>query len=128
MSDKSEVKPARPASARKPRAKSDTPAADADDAFGAGIVDEAPTAAEPPPEPDPPAPTAAEPPARRPAPPRAEPEAEDRPKPRPVAVDPNEHGVDAETNSRYEEIKRGNTYITELQHMTIAQLQAAAKA
>jgi transcription termination factor Rho len=42
-------------------------------------------------------------------------------------VDPNEHGFDAETNSRYEEIKKGNTYITELQHMTIVQLQQAAK-
>ncbi len=42
-------------------------------------------------------------------------------------IDPNEHGFDAETNSRYEEIKKGNTYITELQHMTIAQLQKAAK-
>ncbi|MBX9581394.1 MAG: transcription termination factor Rho [Gemmataceae bacterium] len=51
---------------------------------------------------------------------------ETRNSPRPV-VDPNEHGFDAETNSRYEEIKRGNTYITQLQHMTIAQLQAAAK-
>ena len=47
--------------------------------------------------------------------------------PAPVRVDPNEQGFDAETNSRYEEIKRGNTYITELQHMTIAQLQKAAK-
>ncbi len=47
--------------------------------------------------------------------------------PVPVRVDPNEQGFDAETNSRYEEIKRGNTYITELQHMTIAQLQKAAK-
>jgi transcription termination factor Rho len=43
------------------------------------------------------------------------------------SIDPNEHGFDAETNSRYEEIKKGNTYITELQHMTIAQLQKAAK-
>ncbi len=42
-------------------------------------------------------------------------------------VDPNEHGFDAETNSRYEQIKKGNTYITELQHMTIVQLQKAAK-
>src|SRR5437763_3928140 len=125
MSDKPEVKPARPASARKPRPRSDAPPADADDAFGAGIVDE-PPAAESPAEPEPappPAPRAAEPPARRPAPP----EPDDRPKPRPP-VDPNEHGFDAETNSRYEEIKRGNTYITELQHMTIVQLQAAAKA
>jgi transcription termination factor Rho len=42
-------------------------------------------------------------------------------------VDPNEYGFDAETNSRYEEIKRGSTYITQLQQMTLAQLQAAAK-
>ena len=45
----------------------------------------------------------------------------------PTRIDPNEHGFDAETNSRYEEIKKGNTYITELQHMTMAQLQKAAK-
>ncbi|HEX4612128.1 MAG TPA: transcription termination factor Rho, partial [Urbifossiella sp.] len=43
------------------------------------------------------------------------------------AIDPNEHGFDAETNSRYEEIKRGNTFITQLQHMTMVQLQTAAK-
>ncbi len=52
------------------------------------------------------------------------------PKPSPSAadrmVDPNERGFDAETNSRYEEIKRGNTYITQLQQMTLAQLQAGA--
>ena len=41
-------------------------------------------------------------------------------------IDPNERGFDAETNSRYEEIKRGNTYITQLQQMTLAQLQEAA--
>ena len=41
-------------------------------------------------------------------------------------IDPNERGFDAETNSRYEEIKRGNTYITQLQQMTLAQLQAGA--
>jgi transcription termination factor Rho len=41
-------------------------------------------------------------------------------------VDPREHGFDAETNSRFEEIKRGNTYITQLQQMTLAQLQEAA--
>jgi len=45
----------------------------------------------------------------------------------PVRVDPNEHGFDAETNSRYEAIKKGNTYISELQHMTIAQLQKTAR-
>ncbi len=72
----------------------------------------------------------------RPVPPRAPtsfhrndsspPDGEERRRPHPV-VDPNEHGFDAETNSRYEEIKKGNTYITELQHMTIVQLQQAAK-
>ena len=41
--------------------------------------------------------------------------------------DPNERGFDAETNSRYEEIKRGNTHITQLQQMTLTQLQQAAK-
>ena len=48
-------------------------------------------------------------------------------RPRVRRVDPNEHGFDAETNSRYEEIKRGSTYITELQQMTMAQLQKIAK-
>jgi transcription termination factor Rho len=43
-------------------------------------------------------------------------------------IDPNERGFDAETNSRYEEIKRGSTYITQLQQMSLAQLQEAAKA
>src|SRR5262249_10673444 len=36
-------------------------------------------------------------------------------------------GFDAETNSRYEEIKRGATYISELQQMTMAQLLKLAK-
>jgi transcription termination factor Rho len=36
-------------------------------------------------------------------------------------------GYDSEVNNRYEEIKRGDTYITELQQMTMAQLQAMAK-
>src|SRR5947208_16526611 len=111
MSDsKPEVKPARPASARKPRAKGDAAPADAEESFGAGIVDESPAPAapaEPEPPPPPPAPKAAEPPARRPAPPpRADQPADDRPKP-PPPVDPNEHGFDAETNPRYEESKRG---------------------
>ena len=100
-------KPTRAASSRarpKSRAEDARPAAD-DDGFAAGIVDEAPAPAPPP--------AAAESsPAQRGDGPR---------------VDPNEHGFDAETNSRYEEIKRGNTYITELQHMTIAQLQKSAK-
>jgi transcription termination factor Rho len=36
-------------------------------------------------------------------------------------------GYDDEVNSRYEEIKRGGTYITELQHMTMVQLQQLAR-
>jgi len=36
-------------------------------------------------------------------------------------------GFDAEVNSRYEEIKRGGTYITELQQMSMAQLLKAAR-
>jgi transcription termination factor Rho len=43
------------------------------------------------------------------------------------SVDPREKGFDAETNSRYEDIKKGNTYITQLQQMTLTQLQDAAK-
>src|SRR5204863_99428 len=80
----------------------------------AGIIDEAPAEAPPvaPPEPAPPAraeelPT----PAAKAAP------APERPAPAAGAppVDPNEYGFDAETNSRYEEIKRGSTFITQLQ-------------
>ncbi len=36
-------------------------------------------------------------------------------------------GFDAETNHRYEEIKRGGTFITELQQMTMAQLLVTAR-
>src|SRR3954470_7951868 len=36
-------------------------------------------------------------------------------------------GFDPEVNSRYEEIKRGGTYITQLQQMTMAQLLKTAK-
>src|SRR5438874_680634 len=104
MSDtKSESsKTARPAATRtRSKAKSDeTRPAPEDDGFATGIVDAVPA-----------------PPAAGSTPPRTE----------GAQVDPNEHGFDAETNSRYEEIKRGNTYITELQHMTIAQLQKSAK-
>ncbi len=42
-------------------------------------------------------------------------------------IDPDEHGFDAETNLRFEQIKRGNTYISELQHMTIPQLHKTAR-
>jgi transcription termination factor Rho len=38
-----------------------------------------------------------------------------------------DYGFDAETNSRYEEIKRGSTYISQLQQMTLAQLQQIAR-
>jgi transcription termination factor Rho len=41
--------------------------------------------------------------------------------------DPNERGFTAETNSRFEEIKKGNTYISQLQQMTLAQLQQMAR-
>ncbi len=113
-----------------PPAPPPAPPAD-EDSFSAGIVDEnlavpaAPIAAESPPA----EPTEA-PPAEAP---RAEtPRAEATVLPAPVTsppvrIDPHEHGFDAETNSRYEEIKKGNTYITELQHMTIAQLQKTAR-
>ena len=105
-----------------------------DDGFAAGIVDEGaapvlPPTAEPATVPSlaveqKPAERAerGEPRQEQPAPETPRPPRQDGPR-----VDPNEHGFDAETNSRYEEIKKGNTYITELQHMTIAQLQKAAK-
>jgi len=41
-------------------------------------------------------------------------------------VDPTESGFDAETQSRFDEIKRGSTYITELQQMSTAQLLESA--
>jgi transcription termination factor Rho len=132
---------AAPSEEPRPAAAAPTPAAD-DDGFSAGIVDE-PTpavqvvapppaeapATEPAPAPRTPAPRAD---THRSEPPRAEPPRSEatRPEPSrdgPARVDPNEHGFDAETNSRYEEIKKGNTYITQLQHMTIAQLQKAAR-
>jgi transcription termination factor Rho len=137
MSDtKSEsAKSARPAASRsRAKAKSDAVPVEEprttpvdDDGFATGIVDEPTPVAEQPPEP-PPAPVAPPEPEAK-APPRAEPPSEYHRAPRHDGhrVDPNEHGFDAETNSRYEEIKKGNTYITELQHMTIVQLQKAAK-
>src|SRR6266852_2258049 len=36
-------------------------------------------------------------------------------------------GYDEEVNNRYEEIKRGGTHISELQHMTMPQLLKTAK-
>jgi transcription termination factor Rho len=64
------------------------------------------------------APAAAEP---APAPPQAPAKAEAK------AEDTGEYGFDAETNSRYEEIKRGATHISELQQMTMTQLLNIAK-
>ena len=48
----------------------------------------------------------------------------------PLAAPPPETGFvgyDAETNTRYEEIKHGKTYIVELQQMTMVQLQQFAR-
>src|SRR5262249_15402927 len=46
----------------------------------------------------------------------------------PPTRDNEEHiGFDAETNNRYEQIKRGETHISELQQMTMAQLLKVAK-
>jgi transcription termination factor Rho len=144
MSDtKSEsAKPARATGTRsRAKAKSEAapveeprpaPSAD-DDGFATGIVDEPAPVAVKPPEP-PPAPVAPPEPETRPAPRAEAPRPEPTPPEPPRApryetgrADSNEHGFDAETNSRYEEIKKGNTYITELQHMTIVQLQKASK-
>ena len=102
------------------------PSAEDEPAFGAGLIDEPAPAPEAVPEP------VAETPAAPPAPPAVEPAPRPAPPARPASpqrgrVDPNESGFDAETNSRYEEIKRGSTYITELQQMSLAQLQTAAK-
>jgi transcription termination factor Rho len=59
---------------------------------------------------------------------RAGPPSDERP-PRPAtpAAEEGFVGYDEEVNSRYEEIKRGGTYITELQHMTMVQLQQLAR-
>src|SRR5437868_3558995 len=72
-------------------------------------------------------PTHAEPRTQRPVR-RPQPEG-DGPPPRPTTPAGEEGflGFDEEVNNRYEEIKRGGTYITELQHMTMVQLQKLAK-
>ena len=52
----------------------------------------------------------------------------DQPAPAATTVAEDEHiGFDAETNNRYEQIKRGETHISELQQMTMAQLVKVAK-
>jgi transcription termination factor Rho len=106
---KAEPKTPRPAPPRPTRPKADAPPPEADgESFGAGVLEEPPKPAPAPP------PAPAKPPAARPARPQA-PEGE------------GFVGYDEETNSRYEEIKHGKTYITELQHMTMVQLQKLAK-
>jgi transcription termination factor Rho len=123
---RSRAKAEPPPPAEEPRTPPPPAVVSEDDGFAAGIVDDPPPplpkteavaapVPAPPVEAKPTVPIAALPPAT-PAPRSASPR-----------VDPNEVGFDAETNSRYEEIKKGNTYITELQHMTIPQLQKAAK-
>jgi transcription termination factor Rho len=44
-----------------------------------------------------------------------------------IPTDPNERGFTADTNSRYEEVKKGKTYITDLQQMSLTQLQKMAR-
>src|SRR5256885_617894 len=58
---------------------------------------------------------------------RFSPEGDGRPRNATPAAEEGFVGYDEEVNSRYEEIKRGGTYITELQHMTMVQLQQLAK-
>jgi transcription termination factor Rho len=71
--------------------------------------------------------THAEPRSQRPAR-RPTPEADGQPaRPNTPAGEEGFLGYDEEVNNRYEEIKRGGTYITELQQMTMAQLQKLAK-
>src|SRR5262245_59460057 len=47
--------------------------------------------------------------------------------PAPPGDDDAAYGFDEEVNSRYEEVKRGSTYISELQQMTMPQLLKVAK-
>src|SRR5437868_6697428 len=67
---------------------------------------------------------------RRPAAPAGEPEAvatDAAPPARPAGGYDDYSGFDEEINSRYEEIKRGSTHISELQQMTMPQLLKIAK-
>ena len=78
-----------------------------------------------PPRPNPPRP------APRPRPPQDVQPADGAPPPSaprgPGATDSGFIGYDEVTNTRYEEVKRGRTYITVLQQMTMVQLQKLAK-
>src|SRR3954465_13119136 len=58
---------------------------------------------------------------------RFAPEADGRPRGVTPAAEEGFVGYDEEVNTRYEEIKRGGTHITELQHMTMPQLLKTAK-
>ncbi len=92
----------------------------------ASVVTEADLSETEAPPPEPPAESAAE---RDGAPEVAEaprPE-QHRPAPRGRDFDDEPHGFDEEVNSRYEEIKRGSTHISELQQMTMPQLLKIAK-
>ena len=102
---KAEVKPPRPSPPRT-RPKSDPPTDSDSSTFGAGLDldDSSKSAAQN-------GQAARTPPA----------------KPNTGAVDGGFVGYDEATNNRYEEIKHGKTYITELQQMTMVQLQKLAK-
>ncbi len=102
--------------------------ADEPDGFGSGLLDDAGPMPEPaqvpaPPPPPPPPPVEVPPPELVPTPGKGD--VADRP--HPAHAHREGYGFDAETNSRYEEVKRGSTYITQLQQMTLAQLQTAAQ-
>lgn len=91
------------------------------DGFAAGLLDDDVSEVESVIAVDP-EPVAITPPAPAPVPPPAP-----KPTPAPPQRFAHEKGFDAETNSRYEEIKRGSTFITQLQQMTLAQLQSEAQ-
>src|SRR5262245_37433035 len=57
----------------------------------------------------------------------AAPEEGSAPRPQPGYDEDDYAGFDEEINSRYEEIKRGSTHISELQQMTMPQLIKVAK-
>ncbi len=113
---KADAKPAR--ASMRSRARSDGPQDIADVSFDEPPPVEVPEA---PPKPAAPPPAAPKPAAPKPAPPPAV---------RAPGSEPPEGGFvgyDEETNTRYEEIKHGKTYIIELQQMTMVQLQKLAR-
>ena len=99
-------------SLRRPRSRPESSNDDYEQRFEDRYEEPAEEAAAPPPPADPePAPAAAAP----------------TPTPQPPRADTGEYGFDAETNNRYEEIKRGATHISELQQMNMTQLIKIAK-